>query len=72
MPDQLVKTADDLYVRFHGIKQWYRYDYSAEELAVWVERIRASKAKRVWAYFNNDRDGYAIKNARELLRQLKA
>ena len=28
-------------------------------------------AKRVWAYFNNDREGYAIKNARELLRQLK-
>ena len=72
LPDELVKTAEDLYVRFHGIKQWYRYDYSAEELAVWVERIRASKAKRVWAYFNNDRDGYAIKNARELLRQLKA
>jgi uncharacterized protein YecE (DUF72 family) len=72
LPDELVRTADDLYVRFHGIKQWYRYDYSAEELAVWVERIRMSKAKRIWAYFNNDRDGYAIKNARELLRQLNA
>ena len=71
LPDELVKTADDVYVRFHGTKQWYRHDYSKEELAVWAERIRASGARRVWAYFNNDREGYAIKNARELIRQLK-
>jgi uncharacterized protein YecE (DUF72 family) len=71
LPDDLVKTAADVYVRFHGTKQWYRHDYSKEELAVWAERIHASGARRVWAYFNNDRDGYAIKNARELLRQIK-
>ena len=70
LPDKLVKTADDIYIRFHGIKQWYRHNYTKAELAVWVDRIRASGAKRVWAYFNNDRDGYAIANARELLRQL--
>ena len=72
LPDELVTTAEDIYIRFHGTKQWYRHDYTKEELAVWTERIRASGAKRVWAYFNNDRDGYAIKNARELLRQLKS
>jgi uncharacterized protein YecE (DUF72 family) len=71
MPDELVKTADELYVRFHGTKQWYRHDYSKEELAVWTKRIVESGAQRVWVYFNNDRDCYAIKNARELLRQLK-
>jgi len=71
LPDELVRTADDIYLRFHGTKRWYRHDYTKAELAVWVERIKASGAKRVWAYFNNDRDGYAIKNARELLRQLK-
>jgi uncharacterized protein YecE (DUF72 family) len=71
LPDELIKTADELYVRFHGTKQWYRHDYSKEELRVWSERIRASGAKRVWAYFNNDRECYAIKNARELIRQLK-
>jgi len=26
----------------------------------------------VWAYFNNDRDGYAMKYARELLRHLRS
>jgi uncharacterized protein YecE (DUF72 family) len=70
LPDELVRTTDDVYVRFHGTKQWYRHNYTKAELAVWVERIRGSGAKRVWAYFNNDRNGYAIKNARELRRQL--
>ncbi|MEA3155496.1 MAG: hypothetical protein QOK44_3085, partial [Betaproteobacteria bacterium] len=71
LPDELVKTADDVYIRFHGTKKWYRHDYTKDELAVWTERIRRSGAGRVWAYFNNDREGYAIKNARELTRQLK-
>lgn len=71
LPDELVTTADDVYVRFHGVKTWYRHDYSKAELSVWAERIRASGARRVWVYFNNDRDGYAIKNAREFLRQLR-
>jgi uncharacterized protein YecE (DUF72 family) len=70
LPDELITTAEDIYIRFHGIKQWYRHDYSPGELESWVERIRASGAKRVWAYFNNDRDGFAIKNARALRRLL--
>jgi len=71
LPDGLVRTSAVLYVRSHGTTRWYRHDYTKEELAVWVRRIRESGAKRVWAYFNNDREGYALDNARELLRQLK-
>jgi uncharacterized protein YecE (DUF72 family) len=70
LPDVLVKTADDIYVRFHGTKTWYRHDYSKSELQHWVEHIKASDAKRIWVYFNNDRDGYAIKNARQFTRLL--
>jgi len=70
LPDELVKTADEIYIRFHGIKRWYRHDYTDAELATWVKRIQASNATRVWAYFNNDRDGYAITNAQTLRRQL--
>jgi uncharacterized protein YecE (DUF72 family) len=66
LPDELVKTADEIYVRFHGTSRWYRHDYSVEELAIWAERIKASDARQAWMYFNNDRDGYAIKNAKEL------
>ena len=68
LPDELIKTADDIYIRFHGLKNRYRHDYSTAELAVWAKRIEDSGAKTVWAYFNNDRDGYAIKNARALMR----
>jgi uncharacterized protein YecE (DUF72 family) len=71
LPDELVKTTDELYLRFHGTTHWYRHDYSSDELRVWSDRVRASAAGRVWAYFNNDRECYAIKNARELMRQLR-
>jgi uncharacterized protein YecE (DUF72 family) len=72
LPDDLVKTADDIYIRFHGTKRWYRHDYTSAELNEWVAKVHASGPARIWAYFNNDRDGYAIKNARMLLRQLRA
>lgn len=72
LPDELIKTADEVYVRFHGIKAWYRHDYTKDELEAWARRIRDSGAKTVWAYFNNDRDGFALKNARLLSRLLKA
>jgi len=70
LPDELVKTTDEVYLRFHGTQRWYRHDYTRDELRVWTDRVRASGVKRVWAYFNNDRECYAIKNARELMRQL--
>ena len=72
LPDELIKTAEDIYVRFHGTKRWYRHDYTSEELEVWTQRIQSAQPQHVWAYFNNDRDGYAIKNAiafRELLNK---
>ena len=71
LPDTLVNTADDIYIRFHGTEKWYRHDYSKEEMAGWAQRIRDCGASQVWAYFNNDHDGYAIKNAHDLLKCLK-
>ena len=64
LPDELIATADDVYIRFHGKAQWYRYNYSRAELTEWAEKAKACGAKRVWAYFNNDIEGYAIKNAK--------
>ena len=71
LPDQLVRTANEIYIRFHGVSRWYRHDYSPRELDGWAEKITASDPRRVWAYFNNDRDGFAIKNAQALLRRLQ-
>lgn len=71
LPDELVRTADEIYVRLHGPKRWYRHDYSTAELAVWAERIKASGASKAWVYFNNDSDAHAPKNALTLRRILK-
>jgi uncharacterized protein YecE (DUF72 family) len=71
LPDDLIATTEEVYIRFHGLSKWYRHDYSKEELKNWVDKIVANKPKRVWAYFNNDNEGYAIKNSKEFIRQLK-
>lgn len=72
LPDAVIKTADDIYIRFHGVNRWYRHDYSHDELTEWAFKIRSVEAKRVWIYFNNDFDGYAIKNATMLGKILSA
>jgi uncharacterized protein YecE (DUF72 family) len=71
LPDALVKTSDVLYLRFHGRARWYRHDYTRKELAEWAKKIRASGAREVWVYFNNDREGFAIKNAHTLIGLVK-
>jgi uncharacterized protein YecE (DUF72 family) len=71
LPETFPQKQPLLYVRFSGRTQWYRHDYSREELAVWAERIRDSGAEEAWIYFNNDRQGHAIKNALMLRRMLR-
>lgn len=71
LPADLIKTAEEIYIRFHGVKTWYRHDYSLAELEEWAAKVRACGVQRVWAYFNNDRDEFAIKNAQTFLRLLK-
>jgi uncharacterized protein YecE (DUF72 family) len=70
LPDPVINTAGEIYVRFHGVERWYRHDYSDIELINWARRIREAKAERVWIYFNNDFNGYAIKNATALAKIL--
>src|SRR5215212_1441003 len=53
LPNVLVRTADDIYVRLHGPERWYRHDYSDDELKDWAEKIQSSGAKTAWIYFNN-------------------
>jgi uncharacterized protein YecE (DUF72 family) len=71
LPNELIRTADEIYVRLHGPTRWYRHDYSDEELAVWAERINACGAKRAWIYFNNDYDAHAPANAQRLRQMLR-
>lgn len=70
LPDELVRTADEVYLRLHGPKRWYRHNYSKAELQLWVERIKVSGAKRAWIYFNNDYEAHAPRNAGAMRRLL--
>ena len=71
LPDELIKTADDIYIRFHGSVKWYDHDYSKKELETWAKNMRKADARHIWAYFNNDRNANSVKNARELFNLLK-
>ena len=70
LADDLIETGDTAYVRFHGVRQWYRYDYSDAELAVWAKRLEACRARDIWVYFNNDFQGCGFRNAQTLKRLL--
>jgi uncharacterized protein YecE (DUF72 family) len=57
-------TADFTFVRFHAGTRGRNGNYSHRELGVWVRRLREwSREADVYAYFNNDWEGYAIENA---------
>jgi uncharacterized protein YecE (DUF72 family) len=71
LPDTIPPRQRVLYVRLSGRTRWYRHDYSAAELAEWAEKIRATSAEEAWIYFNNDREGHAVKNALMLRRILR-
>ena len=57
-------TADFTFVRFHHGTRGRNGNYSHRELDDWCERLlRWSDEVDVYAYFNNDWEGYAIENA---------
>jgi uncharacterized protein YecE (DUF72 family) len=71
LPCILRATAEIVYVRLHGPDEGALYagSYSLQDLHWWAERIREWQRQRrsVYAYFNNDGDGHAVRNARALL-----
>ncbi len=75
MPDftcPLLATADFAYIRFHGSDSLYSSCYSDEELADWARRIAdlAANLGTVYIYFNNDVEGFAVRNAETIKRFL--
>ncbi|HDK36586.1 MAG TPA: DUF72 domain-containing protein [Bacteroidetes bacterium] len=61
-------TAPFVYFRFHGRDKWIYYSYSDDELRFWAEKMRAfqEQGREVFAYFNNDPEANAVKNALRL------
>ena len=67
-------TADWAFVRFHYGARGRNGNYSEGELEEWRSRIGAWRARgvEVYAYFNNDWEGFAVQNALWLKRHLPA
>ncbi len=65
-----VFTADWTFVRFHYGSSGRRGNYSLRELEEWAQRFENwSKKVDVLAYFNNDWEGFAVRNAQWLKRR---
>lgn len=74
LPCPLLSTADFAYIRFHGSSGLYFSCYSNEELEDWARRISrlAKDLDTVYIYFNNDAEGFAIKNAQTMAERLQS
>ncbi len=61
-----------VYLRFHGAGERYGGRYASRRLAAWAERIDGWVGARlpVWAYFNNDIGGHAVRDAARLREML--
>jgi len=74
LPPEVRVTSKIVYFRWHGRggRPWYNYRYKVEELEPWVPKVKevASKAERVYGYFNNHYHGYAVENCLEVLEML--
>jgi uncharacterized protein YecE (DUF72 family) len=64
-------TADWTFVRFHWGARGRRGNYSESELEEWAKRLADWRERvEVYAYFNNDWEGFAVRNGLWLRRRL--
>jgi uncharacterized protein YecE (DUF72 family) len=67
LPCILRVTAPFVYLRLHGPDEHHLYagSYSDDDLKWWANHIESwhASGKEVWAYFNNDPYGNAVRNA---------
>lgn len=80
---ELPTTADFAYFRFHGrnaetwwkgdVETRYKYLYSPEEIQELAEKVEtaSTQARLTFVFFNNHWQGYAPRNASDLIRALQ-
>ena len=70
-PERHEPTVGFSFVRFHHGRRGRRGNYSETELAEWARTLRRfAEHGDVYAYFNNDWEGFAPRNAMTLRRYL--
>lgn len=69
----LTTTADFVYVRFHGTAR-YHGAYEEPQLAPWARFLgeQADAGRDAYAYFNNDAEGHAPRDAARLIGMLES
>jgi uncharacterized protein YecE (DUF72 family) len=66
-------TTDWTYVRFHHGSRGRRGNYSESELEEWARRFESWRREvEIFAYFNNDWEVFAVRNALWLKRRLSS
>ncbi|MGC8538425.1 MAG: DUF72 domain-containing protein [Candidatus Micrarchaeia archaeon] len=65
----IVKTTSDIYLRMHGRKSWYSYNYSTKELEDIAESIVELEPRNAYVFFNNDHS--MLGNARKMLEIMR-
>jgi uncharacterized protein YecE (DUF72 family) len=67
-----VVTTNFVYIRLHGSKIMFASKYTKEEVKCLADKIKNwLKTGNVYCYFNNDFQGFALENAKEILKILK-
>jgi uncharacterized protein YecE (DUF72 family) len=65
-------TTDWTLVRLHYGRRGRRGNYSEAEIDEWARRIQDWRRRaEIFVYFNNDWEGFAVANARSLMRRLQ-
>jgi uncharacterized protein YecE (DUF72 family) len=54
-----------VYIRWHGVSNWYWYNYTEDDLKWWAKEIKKLNCD-VYGYFNNDVQCYAVQNCERL------
>ena len=69
-PEVWLPTANFTYIRMHGPEKLFSSSYSVAQLVELSDYIKKNspKMKRIYVYFNNDFHGYALDNAKELIK----
>ncbi len=65
----IMKSSDNVYLRIHGRKEWYNYNYSKRELSELAIKITKLKPKNSYVLFNNDHN--MLSNGEAMLKIMK-
>lgn len=60
----IIRSGPYIYLRLHGRKTWYGYDYSVEELEDLVDKTLRLKPEKIYVFFNNNH--WMLGNARKI------